>query len=166
MHGEAPALADPPDMGVDDHARHAEDAAEDHVGRLAAHTVELQQLLHRLRHDPAEFLLERPGHPNDGQRLLMVETRRLDVAFEFGQVRRGELRGGLVAREQHRGDLVDLHVGALRGQDRRHKQLQRVSVLERQARDRVALAKKGGDLRRPCARPGQGLASGESNRRI
>jgi len=61
-------------MGVDHHPGHAEDPAEDHVRGLAPYAVEQQQLFHRLGHDPPKLLFERPGHANDGARLLMVET--------------------------------------------------------------------------------------------
>ncbi len=62
-------------MGINHHPRHAKDSAEDHVRRLAPYTVQLQQLFHRLGHDPAELLFQRPGHPDDGPRLLPVKSR-------------------------------------------------------------------------------------------
>lgn len=162
MHGESPALADPPDVGVDDHTGDAEDPAEDDVRGLAPHAVELQQFVHCLRHDAAELLLECSGHPRDGPRLLMVEARRFDVTFKFGQFRRGEIRRGPVPGEQGRGDPVDLRVGALRRQDRRNEQLQRVAVPERQAGDGIPFAEEDGDLRGTPPKLGGCLAGGKT----
>ncbi len=132
-------------MRVHHHAGLAEGPAQDHVRGLATDAMELQQLLHRLGHDTPELLVQRPRHLHDRPRLLPVEASRADEVFELGEIRGGEIGGGPIAREQRRGDLVHLGVGALGREDRRHEQLQRIPVFERQTGDRVALAEDGGD---------------------
>jgi hypothetical protein len=143
---QAPSLADTPDMGVHDHARVPEDPTQDDIGGLAADAVELEQFLHGPRHDSAKLLFKLTRHHLDGPCLLMVEPGGLDVALQFHQIRRHEVGGGPVPREQRRCHLVHLRVGALGREDRRHQQLQGVAVAQRQTRDRVALGQHVRDL--------------------
>jgi hypothetical protein len=146
VRGQTPPLADAPHVGVHDHPRPAEGAAQDDVGGLAADAVELKQLLHRARHRAAEPFDDRAGHPDDRPGLLPVEPRRADVSFELAQVGPGELLGGAVPREERGGHPVDLGVGALRREDGRDQELQRRPVAERQSGHRVALAQGARDL--------------------
>lgn len=148
-------------MRVHHHAGLAEGPAQDHVRGLATDAMELQQLLHRPGHDTPELLVQRPRHLHDRPRLLPVEARRADEAFELGQIRGGEIGGGSIAGEQRRGDLVHLGVGALGGEDRRYEQLQGIAVLERQTGDRVALTEDRGDPGGAPPRAGKRLTGGK-----
>jgi hypothetical protein len=153
VRGQTPPLADAPHVGVYDHPRPAEGAAQDDVSGLAADAVELEQLLHGARHRAAEPFDEGAGHADDRPGLLPVEPRRADVSLELAQVGAGELLGGAVPREERGGHPVDLGVRALRREDGGDQQLQRCPVAQRQPGDRVALAQGARDLQRPGPRP-------------
>jgi hypothetical protein len=118
---QPPPAADTPDVRVHNHAGLPERTADDDVGGLPADAVELQQFLHGLRHDTAEFLNERARHAYDRACLLPVESRGADVALEFGRAGRREVGGGPVLRKERRRHPVDLRVGALGRQNGRNQ---------------------------------------------
>jgi hypothetical protein len=142
---QPPPPADAADMGVHDHARLPKRTADDDVRGLAPHAVELQELLHGLRHRAAKPLLQGARHAHDGPGLLPVESGGPDKVLEFAHIGRGEVRRRCVAGKQRRRDPVDLCIGALSREDRRHQQLQWVAVLQRQPGDGVAPAEKSRD---------------------
>jgi len=72
------------------------------------------------------ILDERAAQPDDRLGLVPEEPRRADQGLELEGVGRREVLRGAVAGEQGRGDLVDPLVGALRGEDRRDEELERV----------------------------------------
>ncbi len=118
-------------MGIDRHAvGQAVDLAPDDIGRLAGHTRQGQQVVHR-RRDFAAVVGQQPSRRlADVARLLPEETRWPDEFFKFDGVGRGQRFGRRVAGEERRRGQVDPLVGALGGQDRGDKQLQRRLVVE------------------------------------
>ena len=74
---------------------------------------------------------------------LLVFARKKPVGriivLHLGAVGGGVVRGGRIAPEQRRRDLVDLLVGALRGQHRGHEQLQRGGEVELAVRVGIGL---------------------------
>jgi hypothetical protein len=85
---QAPPPADATDVRIDNHAGPAKRAADDHIGGLAAHAAELQQVLHGARHHAVEPLNECAGHADDRPRFLVVEARGADVLLQFALVGR------------------------------------------------------------------------------
>lgn len=161
VHREPQAAADAPHVRVDHHAGSAKGSAENHVRRLPSDAVQLEQLFHRLGHDAAEFLVERPGHLHDRPRLLPEKAGRVNDTLELGQLRRGELRRRPVPVEQDGGHFVHLGIGGLGRKNRGNEELQRVAVLQRQPRHRIARMEDRGDLRCAPARAGKGLTGRE-----
>ena len=115
----------PGDVGIYHDPRLAEGLAEDHVGRLAAHSRQGHELLQRVRNLPAETIAQRLTQADQSLRLGVVVPRRLNHLLEFGFVCRGVVAGGAVPGEQHWGHLVDPPVRGPGGQDRRDQQLER-----------------------------------------
>jgi hypothetical protein len=109
----------PGDMSIHHDLRLAEGLAEDHAGRLAAHSRQGHELLQRAGNLPAETIAQRLTQADQGLRLGVVVPRRLNHLLEFGFVCRGTVAGGAVPREQHRGHLADPPVRGPGGQDRR-----------------------------------------------
>src|SRR5215211_488066 len=129
---EAEPVRDAADMGVDDDALvHAESVAEDHVGRLAADVGQGYEFSHSARDLSPVLLYEGVGHAPQGAGLVTVEAGRTDVLLEHVGGSIGVVLGLAVLREEALCYLVDLHVGGLGGEDRRHQELQGVRPVER-----------------------------------
>jgi len=77
------------------------------------------------RHLAPELLDQRLRHGEQRTGLLPEESRGVDKRFEFGNVGPGHRTRVGEAGEQRRRELVDAHVGRLRGQDGGHQQLDR-----------------------------------------
>ena len=127
---DADAVRHTQHMAVDRETRHAERVAEYHVRGLAADARELDERLHRVRHFAAVLFGDRRRHADQRFRFRAEETGRLDDGFELGGGGAGKRPGGGVAGEQGRRDLVHALVGALRGEDGRREQLERIAVIE------------------------------------
>ena len=80
---EAEAIGHAQYVTVHRQARNAERVAEDHIRRLAAHSGELDQRIHRraLRHRDAD---QDVGHADERLRFLPEEAGRVDLPFELG----------------------------------------------------------------------------------
>ena len=140
LGGEAHPLRDAGHVGVDDHARGLlERGVEDDVRRLARHAGHGHELVHRRGHAAAEAGHEDLAGLLDRAGLLLVEARRLHLLLERRQVGLGVVARGFVGAEEALGDAVDALVGALRGEDRRHEEVERGPPVELVARVRVLL---------------------------
>ena len=119
-------------MGVDDDAFvQAEGVAEDDVRGLPADARELHELGHRARHLAAVALDEGAAEALERLRLVAEEAGGLDERLElFASGICRVVRGGRAGREERRRHHVDAHVGALRREDRRDQELERVAVVE------------------------------------
>lgn len=121
--GEAKAAGNAEDMGVDDDAFGLVEAdAEDDVGGLAGGAGNGDEFSEGLRDLAFEFCGNCPGCSLDGFGLVVEEACGANEGFKFGQCCLGHGGGGGEAFEQLRCDHVDADVGALGGEDRRHKQ--------------------------------------------
>ncbi len=140
---EAHAPRDAGHVRVDDHARgQLERGVEDDVRRLSRHARDGHHLVHRggdaaaeAGHEDLAGLLDRAG-------LLLVEARRLHLLLEHREVGLGVVARGLVGAKEALGDAVDALVGALRGEDRRHEEIERARPVELVARVRVLLSSR------------------------
>ena len=81
--------------------------------------------------------------------LLRKKPVRLDGPLQFGERSLGVVGGGAILLEQLRRDQVHALVGALRRQDRRHQQFERVGMVQFAMRVRVSLLQAGDDLLHP-----------------
>ncbi len=116
---------------VDRQTRQTESLAAHHVGGLPAHTGERHQILHPRGHLAAETSDHPLRHPDQTARLAPEEPGRADQLLELGGIGGGERSGTRVAREERGRREVDPLVGALRGEDGRHEELEGVGVVER-----------------------------------
>ena len=100
----------------------------------------------------------------DALRLRTEEARGPDELLDLLRVRARECRGVGEAGEELGGDLVDAHVGALRGQDGRDEQLERRREVELAASVGIGLGEAAVDRsrasheREPRGRGGGGPA--------
>jgi hypothetical protein len=154
LDGQAEALADAGDVGIDDDtAGDAEGVGEDDVGRLTGDAGQGGQLLNGARHLAAEVLDEGLAGVLNGPGLVAVEAGRPEVVLQLGERGLGEGAGVGVLGEQAGGDLVDALVGGLGGEDGGHEQLQGRVPVELVACVGVLLPQAGED-------GGQGLKWG------
>src|SRR3989475_10827273 len=84
-----------------------EPGAEYDVRGLAAHTGELDQLLHRVGYRASVTLDQRLRHPDDGFGLVAEEPRAVDLLLQDPWVGAGIVLRGAILREQRSGDQVD-----------------------------------------------------------
>ena len=118
LAGEAEAGGEARDVGVDDDADVlAEGVAEDDVGGFAADAGELDEFVHGLRDVSAMLVDEEPAAGADVFGLGAVEADGAEVVLEGGGIGLGVVARGAVFFEEGGGDFIDLHVGALRGED-------------------------------------------------
>src|SRR5215212_1894028 len=127
LHGvltlrEAQSVRDAADVGVDDDALvRAEGVAEDDIGRLAADAGQCYELGHSTGDLSPMLLHEGAGHAPQGAGLVAIEAGRADVLLERAGGGAGEVFGLVVLREEILRHPVDLHIGGLGGEDRRHQ---------------------------------------------
>src|SRR5947208_1733583 len=133
----------------------AEPGAEHDVRGLAAHTGELNQLLHGVGYRTSMALDQRLRHPDDGFGLVAEEPRAVDLLLQDLRVGAGVVLRRAILREQRRGDQVDPRVGGLRRQDGGDQQLERALVVQRAGGVGIGLLETGDDL--ADARPPLGL---------
>src|SRR2546426_526245 len=82
----------------------AEPGAEHDVRGFAAHTGELNQLLHGVRYRTSMALDQRLRHPDDGFGLVAEEPRAVDLLLQDLRVGAGVVLRRAILREQRRGD--------------------------------------------------------------
>ena len=164
--GKVEPVREPDHVRVHDHAdRDAERRAEDDVRRLARHSRQRQQFLHRARHFAAELFHDFLARAHDGLGLVPEKARGPDVLLEFRRIRVGKILWRAIFHEERFGDLVDALVRALRRKNRGNQQLKRSVVLERAGHVRIgfiqllqnrahALRIRSRSLRIRAARPG------------
>src|SRR5216117_1223831 len=132
-----------------------EPGAEHDVRGFAAHTGELDQLLHGVGYRASMALDQRLRHPDDGFGLVAEEPRAVDLLLQDLRVGARIVLRRAILREQRRGDQVDPRVGGLCRQDGGDQQLERARVLQRAGRVGIGLLETGDDLADP--RPPLGL---------
>jgi hypothetical protein len=128
--GQLPAVHQPLKMGVDGYPGHVEGVAEDDVGGLAADPGQAHQVVQPAGHLAVVPLDELSTKVDQRVRLVPEEPGGPDHLLQRGPVRSGVVGGGRVPEEQLGSHLVDPLVGALRGEDGGHGQLQRPGVVE------------------------------------
>lgn len=130
VDGEAEALAEAANVGVDGDAGGVEGVAEDDVGGLAAHSGEGDEFVHGARDLAGVAFDELLATGLYVAGLVAEEAGGLDEALEFGEVGVGVVLGGEIAGEEGGRDEVDADIGALRGKDGGDEKLERVLVIE------------------------------------
>src|SRR3954463_3128494 len=113
-------------MAIDRQSGNSERVTENDIGRLATNARQLHEILHCLWHLAAVVRHHFSGHPEKRPRLAAKEPGRLDLWFEL---RSGRFRKRLwigIALEEGRRNLIDALVGALRREDGRDQELERV----------------------------------------
>lgn len=160
LGGPAEPAGEPAHVGVHRDAGDAERVAEHDVRRLAADAGQRHQVLQPGRHLAVEPLDQRPSEALQRAGLGAEEPGGSDEVLELGRVGARVARGVRVAGEQRRRDLVDPHVGGLRGQHRRHQQLERGAEVELAPRVRPPHGERAVDPARAAdqgdRRPGRG----------
>ena len=138
-----------PHVRIDDDALvDAERVAEHDVGRLAPHPGQGDERIHRRRHLAAVRLDEHAAAVLDALSLVAKQADPLDVLLQFLQRHCGVVSGPAIFFEQDRSDDVDLLVGALRGENRRDQQLERIAVVEFAMRIGIRRTQAADDFRR------------------
>ena len=125
-------------MGVHgDSLRQTVGGAQHHIGGLARHSGQRQQLLHgagQLAAEPIDHELR--GSP-DRLRLVAEEAGRANVLLQLLHRDRQVILRSPIPGEERRGHHVDALVGALRGENGGDQQLERGSEIERAGGVRV-----------------------------
>ena len=103
-----------------------------------------------LVHEPVAQGQQVPG-------LGAEEAGGLDDGFQLGRIGLGHAPGIRVAGEQQRRDLVDQHIGGLRGEHRGHHQLERAAEIQLGVRVRVLLRQRPVDPAGAALQRQQGL---------
>jgi hypothetical protein len=147
-------------VGVDGDARDAERVAEDDVRGLAADAGQRHQVDQTAGDLAVVPLLQRPTELDQRIGLVAEEPGGPDQLLQLRPVGARVGRGGRVAREELRGDLVDPLVGALGREDRGDGQLQRSLVVQLAVRVGVRLGQQAGDPARPPLAAQGGLGGG------
>ena len=131
LFGQAEALAQAGDVGVDDHASFdAVGVAEDDVGGFASDTREMGEGF-EFAGDLAVMVLNQGlGGGADVFRFVAEEAGGADDFFEVFLARGGHAFGVGEFLEEGGGHQVDAHVGALRGEDGGDEELEGAVVVE------------------------------------
>src|SRR5215213_9569538 len=89
LERKAEPVGEAPDVGVHDHALvYAEGVTQDHVGGLAAHAGEPDELGHGARHFSPVFFDEYAGHAPYGASLVAEEAHRPYLLLQLLEVGR------------------------------------------------------------------------------
>ncbi len=122
--GEAQQAGDADAVGVrHHHAGHMEHIPQHQVGRLAAHSGQLQQLLHGAGDLSSVIPQQHLGGPHDVPGLGPEKASGVDVLFHLRHVGPGQVLQGGESGVQGGGDLVHPLVGALGRQTHGEQQL-------------------------------------------
>ena len=147
LGGEAEALGEAADMGVDDDALlEAECVSEHDVGGFAADARKGGEFLHTVRNASPVAFEEGGGAGLEAAGLGPEEPGGFDEGLKFRGGDGGVVCGGFAAFEKAFGDQIDALVSALGGEDGGDQELQGVGVLEFAVGVRVGAAEDGEDL--------------------
>ena len=136
---QAEPLRETPDVRVDHDPLRVPELRRHDVRGLARDARKADEVLEPPRNLAVELLDERLHRAADRLRLLPEEARRVDVALELLD-RDGEVvLGPAVLLEERRRDLVDVHVGRLRGEHHGDEQLEVAAEPKRDLRVGVLL---------------------------
>ncbi len=124
-------------MGVYGDGVFVEPDGGDDVRRLLPDAGERFQLGKAPGYLSAELFDDVFGGGEDVRRLAAVQPAGKDVAFQLLLRKREHGFGRVVLLEKLRGDFVDALVGALRGEDDRHEELEGGVVVQRGAGARI-----------------------------
>src|SRR5262245_4382291 len=130
MLAESQAPRYPFHMGVHHHAGNPKCVPEHHVCRLSSHAAKPGQFRNGPGNPATELLRQLARHGLQRPRLETKQSQRFDNLLDL-ITRRATHRLGIgVALEQSRRYEVNLSVGTLGGENRRHQQFKGVAVLE------------------------------------
>ena len=115
--GEPEQSGQPGHVGVHRQAGKPEADAEDHVGRLAPHAGQGDEVLHGVRDLAPEALVEGGAQTHEAPGLGAEEPGGVDQRLQLGRIGVAEVGRRRVAGEHLGRDQVDLLVGGLRRQD-------------------------------------------------
>jgi hypothetical protein len=146
---ETQTLAYAADVGVDDHSRSdAKGRAEHNVGRLAAGSRQLDELLELAGNFAAVLLDKQSAARLNILGLIAKEAGGLDDLFQFLDGQFGELFGGRVAGEEIGSDDIHSGVGALRRKDSGDQELKWSVVAKGAFGFGIGFAQRIGDSQR------------------
>ena len=129
--GEAKAMGDAEDVGIDNHALGFLEAhSENHIRSLPRRARDGDQLGQGLRDLALEIRNDLAGCALNGFCLVVVEAGGADKSFEFGQCRLRHGCGGGEPLEQCRRDNVDANVSALGRENCGYQQFPGRAVVE------------------------------------
>lgn len=129
----------------DDADVEAEGIAQNDIRRFASDTVQLRQLLHRLRDIPAMVFDKFAAAVSDVLCLIAEKARRLDGLLQFGERRIRIIRHRAIFFKQLFRDNIDAFIGALRGKDGGDEQFERFRVTQLAARFGISSIQRGDD---------------------
>ena len=109
---------------------HAEGIRKHHAGGLAADSRKGFKVLADARHPAAEFFIDIAAAKHYVPCLSMIEPAGTYVGLDLIGLRLCHGRGIGISRKERGRDLVDLLVGALRGEYGRDKELVRIREIE------------------------------------
>lgn len=138
LRGEAQALRQAPNVGVNHHAGvDSESVAEHDVGSFAPDPGKLRQLFHRARHVTVVSVGNGCGARFEIFGFVVKESAGPDQSFQFGEIGVSHCRRGGIFFKKRRGDFVDGFVRRLRGENRCGQQLERIFEVQRAFRLRI-----------------------------
>ncbi len=114
--GEAGAVGDAENVGIDSHRRLVEGDVEDDIGGLAADSRQRLEGGAVLRHLAPVALDQQPGEGRDVAGLALPEAEAADMPRDAGLTEGGHGGRGRGFGEEGLGGLVDGFVGGLRGE--------------------------------------------------
>ena len=131
LAGQAHPAGKPAHMGVDDDALgQIEGITKDHVRCFPADTGKLVEMFHGFWNFTAMVFDQAGGTATDGFGLGAKKPGGADETLQFRIGDFGKVVGRPASGKEGRGNLVDPLIGALGGEDRGDKQLQRVGVMK------------------------------------
>lgn len=126
LAGEAEPGGEARDVGIDHHADvDAVGVSENDVGGFASDAGELHERVHGCGNFSVVVLDEELAAGADVFGLVAVEADGAEVVFERGGIGVGVVAGGAIILKERGRDFVDLHVGALRGENGGDEKLER-----------------------------------------
>jgi len=129
--GEAEALGEAADMGIDDDAFiFLEGVSEDDIGGFASGTGEVGEGFEGGWHFAAVLREECGTHGSDVFGFVAIEAGGADEGFEFLLRDGGVIGSGAAAREEVFGDDINPFIGALGGEDGGDEEFECVRVVE------------------------------------
>src|SRR3954465_13774211 len=108
-----------------------EPCAEHDVRGFAGHAGNGEELIHLIRHFPAELLSNNFGRSDNRLRLVPKKPRALDDGLDLLRLRCREMRGVGIETEELGGGEVYAHVCGLRGENGGNQKLPSILVPKR-----------------------------------